>query len=104
MESAGLQHLNGEQAVDYMRIPLCRPWRYREAERQRTVLAQIISNELKVANPDTLPDLVCTVALCSTSFSKADIVRIGLEVLAAQITTVKRGTASFRFHLRRPID
>ena len=91
VESAGLQHLNGEQAVDYMRIRYVGHGDYQRTERQRTVLAQIISNELKVANPDTLPDLVSALLpYVSTSFSKADIVRIGLEVLAAQITTVKR--------------
>lgn len=91
VERAGLQHLNGEQAVDYMRIRYVGDGDYQRTERQRTVLAQIISDELEVANPDTLPNLVSELLpYVSTSFSKTDIVRIGLEVLASQIDTIKR--------------
>jgi len=87
---AGLQHLNGKQAVDYMRLRYVGNGDYQRTARQRDVLAEIII-KIQAAGPAALPDMVAqTLPLVTTSYNNIDIIKIGTEALAANIRTVEK--------------
>lgn len=90
LEQAGVQHLNGKQALDYMRIRYVGNGDYQRTERQRGVLMEIIY-KIQADGPSELPALVDEILpLVTTSFTKKDILRIGAEAFAANIRTVEQ--------------
>ncbi|MEA4924864.1 MAG: LCP family protein [Syntrophomonadaceae bacterium] len=96
VKQAGLQHLNGKQAVDYMRLRNVGNGDYQRTGRQRDVLAELII-KIQAAGPAALPDTITqTLPLVTTSLNNIDILKIGMESLAANIQTVEKA--------RFPID
>jgi LCP family protein required for cell wall assembly len=90
LEQAGVQHLNGEQAVDYMRIRYVGNGDYQRTERQRSVLTEIIYKIQAIGATD-LPALVDEILpLVTTSFTKSDLLKIGADTFAANIRTVEK--------------
>lgn len=96
LTQAGVQHLNGVQAVDYMRIRRVGNGDFQRTERQRSVLTEVIY-KLQATGPAEMPGLVDEIfPLISTSFSKKDILDIGADTFAANIQSVEKA--------RFPID
>lgn len=96
LTQAGVQHLNGVQAVDYMRIRRVGNGDFQRTERQRSVLTEVIY-KLQATGPTEMPGLVDEIfPLISTSFSKKDILDIGAATFAANIQSVEKA--------RFPID
>jgi LCP family protein required for cell wall assembly len=74
---AGMQHLNGKQAVAYMRIRYYGNGDYERTERQRAVLSQIFE-KVKKAGVLKLPDIVSTVLpYIETNMPKTEILSLG---------------------------
>ncbi|MDV3427842.1 MAG: LCP family protein, partial [Bacillota bacterium] len=87
---AGLQNLNGIQAVAYSRIRYVGNADYERTERQRKVLEQVIK---KVTNGGItkLPSLINTMLpFVETSMSKTDILATGTTVLTKKITALQQ--------------
>lgn len=87
---AGMQNLNGEQAVDYCRIRYVGNADYERTERQRRVMQQIIS---KLQEGTSLIDMLSLVEdilpYVETSLSKEEIMVLGAKVLASGEKTVE---------------
>lgn len=96
LTQAGVQHLNGKQAVQYMRIRKVGNGDWQRTQRQRDVLAEIII-KIQAAGSAALPDLVAqNLPLVTTSLNNIDILKIGTEAFAANIRTIEKA--------RFPID
>ena len=85
VEEAGLQKLNGVQAVSYSRIRYTDGGDYKRAERQRLVLQKIVEKAQK-ANLLTLNKLLDKVLpQISTSFSQKQLLGIAANALSYKI-------------------
>lgn len=85
VEEAGLQKLNGVQAVSYSRIRYTDGGDYKRAERQRLVLQKIVEKAQK-ANLLTLNKLLDKVLpQISTSFSQTQLLGIAANALSYKI-------------------
>lgn len=96
VDKPGLQRLDGHEAVDYARIRYIGNGDYQRIERQQTVIAEI-AKKVQAAGPTKLPILVSNVLpYTTTSISKIDLLKIGANVFAYRIKTIK--------HMRIPLD
>lgn len=81
LTKAGMQHLNGKQAVGYMRIRYYGDGDYQRTERQRTVLTQLF-DKVKKAGILKLPDTVSTLLpYIETNMPTTEIVSTGVTAL-----------------------
>lgn len=79
---AGMQLLDGRQALAYSRIRYVGNGDYERTERQRRVMDAIFQR-VKKAGPLRLPGMVADMlGYCETSLSKAEVMSLGLEVLS----------------------
>lgn len=89
VEEAGLQNLNGVQAVSYSRIRYTDGGDFKRAERQRLVLQKIVEKAQK-ANLKTLDKLLDKVLpQISTSFSQTQLLGIAANALSYKIGEMK---------------
>lgn len=87
---AGVQTLNGRQAVSYARIRSTAGGDYERTLRQRIVLNAII-DKLKNKNKLEYPGLVSKfLPLVETNFNSNEIMSLGKDVLISNIKTVKQ--------------
>jgi polyisoprenyl-teichoic acid--peptidoglycan teichoic acid transferase len=87
---AGLQTLNGKQAVAYARIRYTGNGDYERTDRQRRVLSALF-DKINKAGVTKYPSLVATLLPhVETSLSKKDILNLGTEVLTSGIKTVEQ--------------
>ncbi|MDI6619572.1 MAG: LCP family protein [Clostridiales bacterium] len=78
---AGMQHLNGKQAVAYMRIRYYGRADYERTERQRTVLTQLF-NKVKQAGPLKLPGIMTSILpYVETNLSSTNIMGLGASAI-----------------------
>ena len=85
IDHAGLQTLNGLQATSYCRIRYTKGDDFKRAERQRTVLTQVAEKAM-ASDISTLDDIIDDIfPLCSTSFTKAEMVEYASRVAAYSI-------------------
>ncbi|MDF2674862.1 MAG: hypothetical protein K0R09_3130 [Clostridiales bacterium] len=87
--SAGLQRLNGKQAVAYARIRKVGNGDFDRTERQKSVLTALI---VKIQNqgPGKYPYLISKMLpYVETSMSKAEIVKTGTDVFTAGISNIE---------------
>jgi LCP family protein required for cell wall assembly len=90
IKKAGVQNLNGAQAVSYSRIRHVGDGDYERTERQRRVITALME-KVRAAGITKYPDLVNQLLpYVSTSMNSADIVKIGLDVLTSGITTIEQ--------------
>lgn len=88
--TAGLQHLNGKQAIAYARIRKIGNADYQRTQRQRDALTQII-DKVQAAGPQKLPELVSTMLpYVTTSYNKLDLLKIGSEVFTSNSAPVEQ--------------
>ncbi len=82
IESSGLQHLSGIQAVAYARIRYVGNGDYERTDRQRRVLQQMF-NKVMDMNVTSYPGLVSKLLpLVETSLDSGEIISLGLKALA----------------------
>ncbi|MCR5023081.1 MAG: LCP family protein [Lachnospiraceae bacterium] len=82
---AGPQTLNGLQATSYCRIRYTKGDDFKRAERQRTVLTQVAEKAM-ASDIGTLNDIIDDIfPLCSTSFTKAEMVEYASRVATYSI-------------------
>lgn len=82
---AGPQTLNGLQATSYCRIRYTKGDDFKRAERQRTVLTQVAEKAMS-SDIGTLNDIIDDIfPLCSTSFTKAEMVEYASRVATYSI-------------------
>lgn len=90
ISNAGLQTLNGIQAVAYARIRHVGNGDYERTERQRAVLEQVIK-KITSRGVMKLPSLLNTMLpYVETSMSKTDIIATGTTVLTKGMTSVQQ--------------
>ena len=83
---AGLQTLNGTQAVGYCRVRYTKGGDFTRAQRQRTVLEQIVK-KAKKSNPVTLYNIMNEILpQVYTSLDTTDILQLSLGILSYNIT------------------
>lgn len=81
IKSSGLQHLDGQQTLAYMRIRYFGNGDYERTERQRTVLSQLYS-KAKNAGILKLGELLSSILpFVETNMSKVDIMNLALDLL-----------------------
>jgi LCP family protein required for cell wall assembly len=86
----GLQKLNGPQAVGYSRIRHDAEGDFRRTERQRIVLAAMITN-IQSLGITEYPSVVSKLLpLTETSMSSLDIIKLGTRVFTANIKTLQQ--------------
>lgn len=96
VNKAGVQTLNGKQAVAYTRIRYVGNGDYERTERQRTVLSALF-NKVQKSGIKQYPSLVTKILpYTETSLSKLEIVKLGTDVFTNNITTIEQN--------RFPID
>lgn len=76
---AGVNHLNGDQALQYSRIRYI-DTDYRRAERQRTVLMSLFNTYRSKSLPEMLRLLEDILPLVTTNMSKSDILTLARDV------------------------
>ena len=85
VSKAGLQTLNGLQATSYCRIRYTKGDDFKRAERQRTVLTQVAEKAMS-SDLQTLDAIIDDIfPLCSTSFTKAEMVEYASRVATYSI-------------------
>ncbi len=90
LQQSGRQVLNGKQAVDYARIRYVGNGDYQRTERQRSVLTEVIY-KAQILGPDAVPGLVSELLPYTvTTISQTDLIKMGIDVLTSNLTTVKR--------------
>ncbi len=90
LTEAGRQHLNGQQAVDYARIRYVGNGDYERTERQRSVLTEVIY-KVQALDHNEVPGLVSELLpYIVTSFSKTDLIKMGVDALTSNLTSVQR--------------
>lgn len=90
IQSAGLQTLNGRQAVAYARIRKVGNGDYQRTERQRAVLEQILNKTMN-SGVTQYPKLLNTMLpYVETSLSKAKIVSLGLSSVISGINEIEQ--------------
>jgi anionic cell wall polymer biosynthesis LytR-Cps2A-Psr (LCP) family protein len=81
LTQAGVQTLDGKQAVAYSRIRKVGDGDSERTERQRRVMIQMF-NKMKSINPMKLPDLVASlIPYTDTNIPVSDIISLGTSVL-----------------------
>lgn len=84
ISSPGMQHLNGEQALAYMRIRHYGNGDYERTERQRTVLTTLFG-KVRKSGVLKFPSLVSAVLpYVETNMPKSEIIELGLAMLGFQ--------------------
>ncbi|WP_213818716.1 LCP family protein [Garciella nitratireducens] len=90
IQSAGLQTLNGRQAVAYARIRKVGNGDYQRTERQRAILEQILNKTMN-SGVTQYPKLLNTMLpYVETSLSKAKIVSLGLSSVISGINEIEQ--------------
>ncbi len=85
VSKAGMQTLNGLQATSYCRIRYTKGDDFKRAERQRTVLTQVAEKAMS-SDIQTLDNIIDDIfPLCSTSFTKAEMVEYASRVATYSI-------------------
>lgn len=88
VQNAGLQNLNGRQAVAYSRIRKVGRGDYERTERQREVLEQVLNKGMK-AGITKYPKLLNTMLpYVETSLSKTEILSLGTSTLTSGIRKI----------------
>jgi len=88
LTKAGLQLLNGQQAVSYSRIRKVGDGDYERTQRQRTVLSAVL-NKITHMNITQLPKLINTFApYVETNITSTYLLKIGVSVLNSGISDI----------------
>ncbi|MGB4588357.1 MAG: LCP family protein [Clostridiaceae bacterium] len=88
LTKAGMQLLNGQQAVGYSRIRKAGDGDYERTERQRTVLSAVL-NKLTKMNVTQIPNLINTFApYVETNITSTYLLKIGVSVLNSGISEI----------------
>ncbi|SJZ87684.1 LCP family protein [Garciella nitratireducens] len=89
VSSAGLQTLNGEQAVKYSRIRYVGNGDFERTERQRKVLEQLM-NKVVTAGPMEYPKLMNQLLpYVETSLSKREILKLGTSAFTSGVDSLE---------------
>lgn len=89
ISKAGLQNLNGKQAVAYTRIRQVGGEDYQRTQRQRTVLSLLLK-KLKEAGPSEYPKIVSKVSpYVDTSIPRMELLSLGATVFLNNIRTLE---------------
>lgn len=89
LSSAGLQTLNGEQAVKYSRIRYVGNGDFERTERQRKVLEQLM-NKVVTAGPMEYPKLMNQLLpYVETSLSKREILKLGTSAFTSGVDSLE---------------
>lgn len=103
VKSAGLQKLNGKQALAYSRIRKTGNGDYERTERQRVVLETML-NGIMDLNATQYPGLVTkTLPYVETSFKKMEILNLGTKVVASGIKDIEQYRIPVDEHLDHQI-
>lgn len=89
VSSAGLQTLNGEQAVKYSRIRYVGNGDFERTERQRKILEQLM-NKVVTAGPMEYPKLMNQLLpYVETSLSKREILKLGTSAFTSGVDSLE---------------
>ena len=90
IETIGLQHVNGTQAMAYCRIRYTSGGDYKRTERHREVLSKMFEKILSMS-PTSYPSLLNEILpMISTSLSASEIMDLGNEVLKVGSTSLEQ--------------
>lgn len=88
ISKAGVQHVNGRQAVAYTRIRYTSGGDFERTTRQRTVLTALL-NEIMKTNISNLPNVVNNLAqYTETSLSSTDMIKMATSVATSGIRDI----------------
>lgn len=89
IKKAGIQNLNGQQALAYSRIRYVGNGDFERTERQRKVLNAIFQ-KIKSAGPLEYPSIAAGIlSYIETNMKKTDIIKLGMNILSSDIGKIE---------------